>query len=241
VEFHRNSATDGTVNEINSLIPRLGLDINIVNNTAIAGVVKGGVVRTSLGYQTDFDFASGQWVFDIEGELINEAQGLGLFSPRANTEAKANRDAAIASKDPEMNRWEPLWEIPGLPRKIKIAPVISLASIQDIAGKSSLAQLQDMTYASVGITVGLDYELELLKNWGPTAGFATTKVGFEYRVWAVVTGSGSQSFDYLDAHVEMPFLGSADKVNLKLFYRCGDVPVTLEREDLMGLVLTAKF
>lgn len=234
VEFNRDTSTDGTANEINSLIGRLGLEFNWVNDREIPGLEKGYVIRTALGYQTDFDFASGQWILDFQAEKVDEEQGIGVFSPREDAADPARREAAASTARRQ------ILGIEEMPRKITIAPILSFASIEDIAGKESLEQLEDMTYATIGAKIGLDYELAFLRHTRFLAGFSSTKIGAEYRVWTTI-GSSSQSFDYIDAHLIMPFLGTSDKLTLKAFYRYGDTPDTLERVDMLGLALTAKF
>ena len=219
VEFDRDSSADGTSHEINSLIARLGVDFNYVS-TAPGGGASGVVYRTAVGYQTDFDFASGQWIFELQTEPVNEQEGIGVFALRPEGDVTYHES----------------FQIPGTRRKLSIAPILTLADVSDLGSKEALEQLEE-NYATVGFKVGLTFEIESLKRIALLAGL---KVGAEYRWWTTL-GSDHQSFDYLEAHLTAPFLGSEDKLMLKAFYRRGSTPDTLEEEDMMGMALTAKF
>ena len=220
VEFNRDSSTDGTKNRVDSLVARLGVDFNFIDSR-VEGDASGYVVRAAAGYQTDFDFASGQWVFDLQTEPVSQKQGVGVFANKPG-QGDGVEDQVLY--------------IPGLRRKVTIAPIFSVADISDVGNKESLKKLAN-DFATIGFKAGLDWELTFLDGFTTLAG---TKIGAEYRWWSTV-GAKSAQYDYLDAHIVVPFLGSSDKLMLKAFYRHGDTPVTLERVDTVGLSLNAKF
>ncbi|RBP46547.1 hypothetical protein DES53_102938 [Roseimicrobium gellanilyticum] len=213
IEFNRDTSTDGTPNEVNSLYGRLGIDINFLDIREAD--VQGFIMRAAIGYQTDFDFESGQWILEVHPiEMVNEKYGIGTF----------------ASRDDRSG-----WVMPGaLRQKVVITPIVSLASVEDIGNKILLGELDD-TYGTVGVKASLDFELAFLPK-----PFNTTKIGAEGRWWTTL-GGNEESYSYIDAHIEIPFFGSSDQLTLKAFYREGDTPDTLEEVDLFGAVITAKF
>lgn len=232
VEFNRDTGTDASDDPVNSLIFRLGFDwdIPLSDDSKSDNCI---ILRGALGYQTDFDFESENLIAELELAPVLEKIGLNTFERPYKHLVDKDKQENLKITDKDDGRW--------VYRKITAKPLVTLGDVLNDGGQLGLQSL-DGSFLHAGFEVGLDLKLKFL----PKALNRTT-IGATYRWWADV-GSDSETYDYLQATINVPILSAwnnapnaGDRVFITGFYRKGNIPVTLEEEDLLGVTLGLKF